>query len=125
MAGHPIVHIEIPAASASAAGTFYNEVFGWKIEADPTFNYVQFRSEGGPGGGFVEPGATAPVEYKIDRLLVYLNTDDIEASLAAVEAHGGKTVLPKTEIPGIGWWAVFTDPSGNHLALYTSVPHAG
>jgi len=56
-----------------------------------------------------------------DRLLVYLATDDIDATLATVEAHGGKTVLPKTEIPHVGWWAVFTDPTGNHLALYTSV----
>lgn len=120
MASHPIVHIEIPAADAKAAGTFYQEVFDWKIETDPTFNYVQFQSEGGPGGGFVKPGGEAPVEYKPDRLLVYLATDDIEATLASIEAHGGKTVAPKMEIPGVGWWAVFTDPSGNHLALYTS-----
>jgi predicted enzyme related to lactoylglutathione lyase len=119
MSGHPIVHIEIPATSASAAGKFYREVFGWKVEADQMYNYVQFQAEGGPGGGFVEPGQAGPVEYKLDRLLVYLATDDINATLAAIEAHGGKTVLPKTEIPHIGWWAVFTDPSGNHLALFT------
>jgi predicted enzyme related to lactoylglutathione lyase len=118
--GHPIVHIEIPAANASAAGKFYSDVFGWKIEADQMYNYVQFQSEGGPGGGFVEPAEGTPVEYKPDRLLVYLATDDIDATLATVEAHGGKTVLPKTEIPHIGWWAVFTDPTGNNLALYTS-----
>jgi len=121
MTGHPIVHIEIPAANANAAGKFYHDVFGWKIEADQMYNYVQFQSEGGPGGGFVEPAEGTPVEYKLDRLLVYLATDDIDATLATVEAHGGKTVLPKTEIPQVGWWAVFTDPTGNHLALYTSV----
>jgi uncharacterized protein len=122
MTGHPIVHIEIPAISTGAAGKFYQDVFDWKIEADETYNYVQFQSEGGPGGGFVEPGAQAPVEYKLDRLLVYLATDDIDATLATIEAHGGKTVLAKTEIPHIGWWAVFTDPSGNHLALFTPAP---
>ncbi|MBV9258051.1 MAG: VOC family protein, partial [Ktedonobacteraceae bacterium] len=101
MTGHPIVHIEIPAANGSAAGKFYSDVFGWKIEADPVYNYVQFQSEGGPGGGFVEPAAGTPVEYKTDRLLVYLATDDIDATLATIEANGGKTVLPKTEIPNI------------------------
>jgi predicted enzyme related to lactoylglutathione lyase len=119
MTGHPIVHIEIPAANASAAGKFYNEVFGWKVEADQAYNYVQFQSEGGPGGGFVEPREGTPVEYKPDRLLVYLATDDIDAALATVEAHGGKTVLPKTAIPHIGWWAVFTDPTGNHMGLFS------
>lgn len=120
MSSHPIVHIEIPANQANAAGKFYGDVFGWKIEADPTYNYVQFRAEGGPGGGFVELTGEAPIQYKPDSLLVYIETDDIDASLAAVEAHGGKTVLPKTEIPHVGWWAIFTDPSGNRVALYTS-----
>jgi predicted enzyme related to lactoylglutathione lyase len=120
VSGHPIVHIEIPATNSSTAGKFYGEVFGWKIEADQMYNYVQFQSEGGPGGGFVELAGEAPIQYKPDSLLVYIGTDDIDASLAAVEAHGGKTVLPKTEIPYVGWWAVFTDPSGNRVALYTS-----
>ena len=125
MSGHPIVHIEIPATNTSAAGKFYNEVFGWKIEADEMYGYVQFQSEGGPGGGFVEAGKENPVniEYKPDSLLVYLASDDIDATLATIEANGGKTLLPKTEIPHVGWWAVFTDPSGNRLALYTSTRH--
>ena len=122
MSGHPIVHIEIPATNTSAAGKFYNEVFGWNIQADDMYGYVQFQSEGGPGGGFVEAGKENPVnvEYKTDSLLVYLASDDIDATLKTIEAHGGKTLLPKTEIPHVGWWAIFTDPSGNRLALYTS-----
>ena len=123
MSSHPIVHIEIPANNASAAGKFYGEAFGWKIEADQMYNYVQFAAEGGPGGGFVELAGEAPIHYKPDSLLVYIGTDDIDASLAQVEAHGGKTVLPKTEIPHVGWWAVFSDPSGNRVALYTSAQH--
>jgi predicted enzyme related to lactoylglutathione lyase len=122
MADHPISHLEIPAANTGAAGTFYRDVFGWKIETNPTYNYVTFESEGGPRGGFVGPSEPSPIGYKPDRLLVYLATDDIDATLATIEAHGGKTVLPKTEIPHVGWWAVFTDPTGNHLGLF--VRHA-
>ena len=124
MSGHPIVHIEIPATNTSAAGKFYNEVFGWNIQADQEYGYIQFQSEGGPGGGFVEIGKENPVnvQYKSDSLLVYLASDDIAATLATIEAHGGKTVLPKTEIPHVGWWAIFTDPSGNRLALFTPAP---
>ena len=119
---HPFVHVEIPADDTLAAGKFYGDVFGWNIQTDPTFNYTQFQAEGGPGGGFVsthEATDGGMVQYKADSLLLYIGTDDIDASLAQVEAHGGKTVLPKTEIPGIGWFAIFTDPTGNHLALYT------
>ena len=120
---HPFVHIEIPADDTRAAGKFYGDVFGWNIETDPTFNYTQFQAEGGPGGGFVsthEATDGGMVQYKADSLLLYVGTDDIDASLAQVEAHGGKTVLPQTEIPGIGWFAIFTDPTGNRLALFKS-----
>lgn len=120
---HPFVHIGIPADDTLAAGKFYGDVFGWNIETDPTFNYTQFQAEGGPGGGFVnthEATDGGMVQYKADSLLLYVGTDDIDASLAQVEAHGGKTVLPQTEIPGIGWFAIFTDPTGNRLALFKS-----
>ncbi len=122
MSNHPIVHLEIPAKKAGEAGKFYGDLFGWKIEADPTYNYVQFQAEGGPGGGFVEVGGGgAPIQYKPDSLLVYVSTDDIDATLAKVESLGGKTVLPKTEIPQMGWWAVFSDPTGNRIGLFTGM----
>jgi hypothetical protein len=114
MANHPIAHIEIPAANPNAVGTFYSDVFGWKIGINPEHNYMTFQSEGGLRGGF--PGPSEPT-YQPDRLLVYLTTDDIDATLAAIEAHGGKTVVSKTEIPHVGWWAIFTDPAGNHIGL--------
>ncbi len=124
MSNHPIVHIEIPAKDTGAAGKFYGDLFGWKIESDTMYNYVQFQAEGGPGGGFVEVGRSGmPVEYKTDSLLVYVSTDDIDATLAKVESLGGKTLMPKTEIPHVGWWGVFSDPTGNRVALYTSMRH--
>lgn len=115
MANHPISHVEIPAADPEAVSTFYHEVFGWQVQADPTYHYVIFQAEGGLRGGFAGPSEPT---YQPDRLLVYLATDDIDATLAAIEAHGGKTMLPKTEIPGVGWWAMFSDPAGNHLGLF-------
>jgi predicted enzyme related to lactoylglutathione lyase len=123
MANHPIVHIEIPAANLQAAGDFYAQVFGWKVDVDPIYSYAMFSSEGGPGGGFVSTEVAhegGTVQYKADSLLVYLGSDDIDADLARIEAHGGKTILPKQEIPHVGWFAIFTDPTGNRMALYTA-----
>jgi len=36
----------------------------------------------------------------------------------AIEAGGGKTLLGKTEVPGVSWYALFADPTGNRMALY-------
>lgn len=115
MANHPISHVEIPAENPTEVSAFYRDVFGWKIETNVEHNYVTYQDGGSLRGGFERPGAPT---YKQGRLLVYLATDDIDASLADVEAHGGKTVLPKTEIPHVGSWAVFSDPAGNHIGLF-------
>jgi uncharacterized protein len=115
MAKHAIVHIEFSAADPKAAGKFYGELFGWKIEHDEKMDYVQFIPEDGPGGGLQAVGEA----MQAGEVLVHVSTDDIEASLAKVGSLGGQTVVPKTEIPGIGWFAVFTDPTGNKLGLYT------
>lgn len=119
MADHPIVHIEIPSTNFKTSSDFYANVFGWKIQSDPTFDYWMFEPASGPGGGFI--GVEAPSEAKINEPVIYIGTDDIEASLSEIEAAGGKTMLAKTEIPGTGWFAYFADPAGNRMALYTSM----
>jgi predicted enzyme related to lactoylglutathione lyase len=119
---HPIVHIEFPAADTAAAAKFYGEAFDWQLQLAPEFSYYMFQAEGGPGGGFVKVGGegeAAQMNYKIGEPLIYIQTDDIDASLAKIESLGGKTLLPKTEIPQTGWFAFFADPAGNRVGLYT------
>ena len=93
MTGHPIVHVEIPASDLKEASKFYTEVFGWQIDTSTMEEYPMFAAEGGPGGGFVKLGDMA---HSVGRPLLFIGTDDIDASLAAVEAHGGKTVMART-----------------------------
>ena len=115
MATHPIVHVDIPAAHTKEAAEFYAKTFDWTLEHAPEFDYWQFAADGGPGGGFMQAGEQAAT---INRVIIYIGTDNVDKSLAEVEANGGKTVQPKSEIPGIGWYAVFTDPEGNEVALF-------
>jgi uncharacterized protein len=120
MATHPIVHVEFPAPDPKAAAQFYADVFAWKIQVDPTYDYPMFQVDGGPGGGFVSTSAEAPgISYPVGKVLVYLGTDDIERDLNKVTQHGGTVEVPKAEIPNIGWFGVFIDPAGNRVALFT------
>ncbi len=121
MASHPVVHIDIPAKDPKGASQFYADVFGWNIIHAPEFDYHMFQAEGGPGGGFVNTDGQNGSDYKVGEVLIYINTDDIDASLANVVKHGGKVLLPKTEIPQTGWFAFFADPTGNRLGLYTAM----
>jgi predicted enzyme related to lactoylglutathione lyase len=125
MANHPIAHIEIPAHNPAAAGRFYADLFGWSVHTDPEFgDYHMFQVDPGPGGGFVatsEATDGGQVSYKPGDILLYVATDDIDASLARAEALGGKTLLAKTEIPRVGWYALFADPTGNRIGLFTGM----
>ena len=53
---------------------------------------------------------------------MFEGADDIDASLAAVNAAGGETVAPTMEIPGVGWFALFKGPTDNTLALLKDLP---
>ncbi len=49
---------------------------------------------------------------------LYISTDDIDGTLAKARSLGGEIVTPRTEIPGVGWWGMFTDPTGNKVGLF-------
>jgi predicted enzyme related to lactoylglutathione lyase len=113
MTQHPIVHIEIAVKDREAAGKFYSDVFGWKVQQLPEMNYATFEAEGGPGGGLnpVENNQPSPV-------MVYINTDNMDVTLEKIQQSGGKLVRPTDEVPGMGRFAFFSDPSGTILALW-------
>ena len=118
MSKRNIVHVEIPAANVEATGKFYVDLFGWNIQLMPEMKYTMWEAgDGDEYGGFPEVSADNPA----GQVLVYIDSDDIEADLKKVEKLGGKVIHPKAEIPGTGWFGVFQDPTGNVLGLYTSM----
>ena len=52
MSKRNVVHVEISAANLEAAGKFYQELFGWKLQHVPEMNYTLWEAGDGTGGGF-------------------------------------------------------------------------
>jgi len=117
MSKRNVVHVEIPSVNVEAAGKFYQELFGWKLQHVPEMNYTMWEDGSGSGGGFPQVSDENPA----GQVLVYIDSEDIEADLKKVVKLGGKVLQPKMEIPQTGWFGVFQDPTGNVLALYTSM----
>jgi predicted enzyme related to lactoylglutathione lyase len=117
MAQHSIVHIELAAKDPKAAGDFYGQLFGWKISTIPEMDYVTFEITPELGGGFLD---VDDQDFKVGDIIPYITTKDIESTLGQIESFGGKILKPKTEIPGIGWYAFFADPTGNRMGLFSS-----
>ena len=112
MSNHPIVHIEFAAIDLEKSGKFYTDLFGWQITPMPEYNYAGFETGSGLGGGITPLSE----DYPVGTVIFYVDTDDIEATLAKAEALGGKTFMPKTEVPGMGWMAWFSIRPGPRLA---------
>ncbi len=120
MAHGAIEWIEIPAGDPAAAAKFYESVFGWKINREARWEeYPMFMdASNNLGGGFTKQARPQPEAG----ILIYITVDDIEGILPKITKNGGKAAHPKTQIaPEIGYWASFSDPSGNTIGLYEKV----
>jgi hypothetical protein len=114
-----VVFFEFPAQDAQRAQKFYEQVFGWQFSAwpGPEPYWLIKTGEGGAGidgGMMTRPG---PVTNT-------MAVEDLDATLAKVELEGGVIVVPKMEIPNVGWLAYFKDTEGNIFGVMQALSPA-
>ncbi len=107
-----MVHWEIQSQDPTKLHKFYADAFGWKIDANNPMNYGMVKSKGASGidggiGGSPSPGS---------RVIVYAQVPSIVATLKKIEAKGGKTLMPRTDL-GMVIMALYQDPEGNTMGL--------
>jgi len=110
------VHVEIHSNAPEKTKSFLRDVFDWKWQDMPEMNYSMFEAPSAPGGG-LQKAENLPAG-----VLDYILCEDIDGTLRKIQSSGGAVVMPKAEIPGMGWFAVFQDPTGITLALYENAP---
>jgi predicted enzyme related to lactoylglutathione lyase len=112
--GNPLCHFEFMVSDLDKAKAFSGKVFDWKFRTDQSMDYLMIDTGTEPGGGMMKK----PDEAPYFALGEYFLVDSIEDTLAKVEAAGGKLGVPKMEIPGMGWWALFFDPDGIPVGIF-------
>jgi predicted enzyme related to lactoylglutathione lyase len=111
MAGQ-MVHYEIHVKDAAKAQEFWGGVFGWQFgDPMPGMDYRMAQIDDNSGA------AIAGGESTQSSAKVYLNVDDIDASIGKVRELGG-TADDKMEVPGHGWFAAAKDPQGVEFHLW-------
>jgi len=115
---HKIVHVEISAKDRKALSKFYVDVFGWEVEHVDQLNYTTFKAGDGVAGGFNPVTDQSPA----GTVTVYIETDDVTASLKDVQKAGGTILSPEMDIPNTGKFGIFRDPQGNMIGLYKAYP---
>ena len=124
-----LVHFEIHATNPESLVQFYTKAFGWHVQAVPGMEYwfVSTGDKGQPGidGGLMRRRGPAAAEgAPANAFVCTMKVETIEKGVAAVQAAGGRQVVPKVAVPGMGWSAYCKDPDGNIFGLWQDDPKA-
>ena len=117
------MHFEIPANNVEKLKKFYCDLFGWKIEKMPGgmeywgIETVPVDKKGmamrpGVNGGMMK--RQMPEQKPVN----YISVESVDEYSKKVVKLGGQIVVPKMEVPGMGWWALALDPEGNQIGLF-------
>ena len=113
-----ITHFMVPADDMERAKKFYVELFDWKIERLPgpidyyAITTTDENGEKGLCGGLVKR------EEPQEAIVNYVDVPSVDEYIAKVKKLGGKVVVPKTAVPGIGYGAVCIDTENNTFGLW-------
>jgi uncharacterized protein len=120
---HTIVFFEIPADDVAKMKDFYKAVFDWKAIDVPgqDMEYTIFHTVPTDEKGMLkEPGVNGGLYKRKDATQVpinYIQVESIEDYLDKAVKNGGKVLMAKMVVPGMGFVAWIADPEGNPLGL--------
>ncbi len=119
---NPVHWFEISVNDMDRARKFYENVLEIQLglhQVESTLMAWFPTTEGGAGcsGALLKSEGRTPSH---DGTMIYFSVPDIEAVLARVEANGGRTLTPKTDIGEYGFYAYFEDTDGNRVGVHSS-----
>jgi len=108
----------INADDVPRARKFYEIVFGWSFEpwGPPNFYLIDTSNEPTVRGALQERRELARGQKMIG-FECTITVADIDKTLRAIEANGGRLAAPKFHIPTVGTVAYFFDTEGNVAGL--------
>ncbi len=126
MVDHTIVHFEIPADDVEKLRKFYGGVFGWKIEKmSGPMEYWNVETVPVDEKGKVKrPGVNGGIMKRQNlthKPVNYVAVESVDEYSKKIEDLGGKVLVPKMEVLGMGWWVLALDPEGNQLGIFQSI----
>ncbi|PIQ48071.1 MAG: glyoxalase [Cytophagales bacterium CG12_big_fil_rev_8_21_14_0_65_40_12] len=110
--------IDLTVPDALSLKDFYSEVAGWQPEALSMGDYDDFimSADGEPKAGVCHkkgPNSDIPSQW-----MIYINVPDLDKSLAACTAKGGKAITAIKGMGNSGRYCFIEDPAGAVCALF-------
>jgi len=76
--------------------------------------YTMIQPGEGTGGGLMQQ----PVPGAPSTWLAYVVVDDVKAATEKAKSLGARVMKDVSEVQGMGWFSIITDPTGAHLGLW-------
>lgn len=118
-----LVRLELPADDPDRAIAFYRGAFGWTVKKGNGASqdyWLVAAGDSSPGIGAImrrsQPGQTT---------VNTITVEDVDAAVDRVIAAGGSLILPRTTIPGVGYFVYCQDTEGTTFGLMQPDARAG
>lgn len=106
-------HFAINADDTARAKTFYEGVFGWRFDPWGPPNFYQVKNAGDGFFGALQERRELVPGVRMAGYEASFGVEDLKATIAAIEAGGGRIVMPPYRIEGVGELIYFEDTEGN------------
>ena len=116
-----VVHFEISADDPERAANFYRNVFEWEIAKwEGPIDYWLITT-----GDEKDPGINGGLKNRPDpsvHTIITIDVPSVDECIEKITSHGGTVVMPKTEIPGVGFHAYCQDTEGTVFGIIEGGP---
>ena len=112
------VWYDLATTDPEAASRFYQSVVGWTAEKVPEMSYTLLKIGEARAGGLMELPPHVREAGVPPHWSGYIGVADVDTSLAQAEAAGATLRFGPEDIPGVGRFALVTDPGGAKFYLF-------
>lgn len=110
---------ELATPNVQAAKDFYGKVFGWQFidqpMGDTTYTMIKLNDQSFGGIWAIPKDKEGQIP---PHWMSYILVEDVEKSLENARKHGAAVMKPVTKAGDMGLFAIITDPTGAHIALW-------
>ena len=126
-----LVHFEIPSDDLERSKKFYSELFGWNFEkwSGPEslpegMEYLIITTTDDKGNKSIGGGMMKRQNSEQQGMTNYIDVKSVDEHSDRVMQLGGKVVIPKKTIAGMGYFAVCLDTENNTFGIWETDPNA-
>ena len=113
------VHFEMSFEDAERIKGFYSKVFGWTFQQYGDDSMPYWLTTTGPDG---EPGINGGLMLRQGGMPAgttnTMGVESVDKAVDSIKSAGGKIILEKMAVHGMGWVAYATDTEGNQFGVF-------